>query len=169
LYLKDYYKLQQESSLFNFLRVSASTKFSLSKKWKLYSDVWLQQKTGTVELNTPLVFTRQRLALEGVFFKNLNLSTGLELRYHTPYKADNYSPVLGQFFYQDSVTISNIPDVSAFLHFRIRTFKGYIRAENLNALSFKNGFTFANSNLAAPGYPYPNLAIRVGIFWSFVN
>jgi hypothetical protein len=123
LYLSDYYHLQQESSLFSFLRVNASKVFRLNRRWNLYSDVWLQQKTGNVELNTPLVYTRQRLAFEGNFFKNLNLSTGLEVRYHTPYKADNYSPVTGQFFYQDSVTISNLPEVTAFIHFRIRSFK----------------------------------------------
>ncbi len=30
-----------------------------------------------------------RFAYEGKLFRNLNLSAGLELRYHTPYKADN--------------------------------------------------------------------------------
>jgi hypothetical protein len=123
-----------------------------------------------VQLNTPLVYTRHRLAFEGNFFKNLNLSTGLEVRYHTPYKADNYSPVLGQFFYQDSITINNVPEISAFMHFRIRTFKGYIRAENLNSLRYNGGgLNFTRNNLAAPGYPYPGLVIRFGIYWSFVN
>jgi len=31
------------------------------------------------------------------------------------------------------------------------------------------GFGFTNNSLAAPGYPYPGLQIRVGIWWSFVN
>ena len=122
-----------------------------------------------VELNTPFVFTRQRLAFEGNFFKNLNISTGLELRYHTPYKADNYSPVLGQFFYQDTTTISNLPEVSAFMHFRIRSFKGYLRAENLNTLRYDKELGFTRNNLATPEYAYPGLVIRFGIYWSFIN
>ena len=170
LYLAGYYQLEQEKALFNFLRINASKKFKLNRRWNLYSDIWVQQKTGSVQLNTPLVYTRHRLAFEGNFFKNLNLSTGLEVRYHTPYKADNYSPVLGQFFYQDSITISNVPEISAFMHFRIRTFKGYIRAENLNSLRYNGGgLNFTRNNLAAPGYPYPGLVIRFGIYWSFVN
>jgi hypothetical protein len=171
LYLKDYFQLQQESALFNFLKVSASKKFILNKRWNLYSDVWIQQKAGNAEINNPLFFTRQRLAFEGTFFKNLNLSTGLEVRYHTPYKADDYSPVLGRFFYQDSVTISNTPQVDVFMHFRIRSFKTYIRIENLNTLQFsqENGLGFTNQNFAAPNYAYPGMVIRFGLYWSFVN
>jgi len=117
-----------------------------------------------------LFYTRNRLAFEGTFFKNLNLSTGLEVRYHTPYYADGYSPVLGQFFYQDSMRISNRPDVTAFMHFRIRSFKAYIRAENLNSLSFLgNTSPYRRNNFAAPGYPYPGFMMRFGVYWSFVN
>jgi hypothetical protein len=130
----------------------------------------VQQKTGSVPLQVPLVFTRNRFAYEGTFFKNLNLFTGLEVKYHTPYKADDYSPVLGQFFYQDSVTISNLPDISAFVQFRIKGFKAFLRLENLNTMEFSSaGFGFTNNNLAAPGYPYPGLQFRIGIWWSFVN
>ncbi len=114
------------------------------------------------------IFSKKR---EGQLCRNLNLSTGLEIKYHTAYKADNYSPVLGQFFYQDSVTISSAPDISAFLHFRIRSFKAFVRVENLNTMQVTKdgGFGFTNNNLAAPGYPYPGLQFRLGIWWGFVN
>jgi hypothetical protein len=91
------------------------------------------------------------------------------MRYHTPYQADNYSPLLGQFFYQSAVTIRNLPDVNAFLYLRIRGFKAFVRAENLNTVSFSNGFAFNNYNLAAPDYPNPGFLLRFGIYWSFVN
>lgn len=170
-YFTDFSRLRQYEPLFNFLRISAQKIFKLGKHWNWYADVYLQQKTGSVPLNIPLVFTRNRIAFEGHFFRNLDISTGVEVRYHTPYKADNYSPVLGQFFYQDSVTISNLPDISAYVHFRIRSFKGFLRVENLNTMQVtqQGGFGFTNNNLAAPGYPYPGLQIRLGIWWNFVN
>jgi hypothetical protein len=170
-YFTDYSKLGQYEPLFNFLLVSAQKVFKLSRHLSWYADVYLQQKTGGAPLHTPLIFTRNRLAFEGNFFRNLNLSTGLEIRYHTAYKADNYSPLLGQFFYQDSITISSAPDISAFLHFRIRSFKAFVRVENLNTMQVTNdgGFGFTNNNLAAPGYPYPGLQLRLGIWWGFVN
>lgn len=169
MYLTGYYTLNQESSLFNFLQLSLQKIIKVGKHWYWYADLYLQQKAGDVDINVPLFFTRNRFAYEGVFFKNLNLSTGVELRYHTAYKADGYSPVLGQFFYQDSITIKNRPDIRLFLNFRIRGFKVYISAANLNSASISNGFGFRKNNIPAPEYAYPGLQIRVGIFWSFVN
>jgi hypothetical protein len=169
-YFTEYYKPQQESALFNFLQVSLEKVFRLGKKWNWYTDVYLQQKTGAVHLNVPLIFTRNRIAFEGNFYKNLFISTGFEIRYHTAYRADAYSPVLGRFFYQDSLRISNpLPDISAFLHFRIRSFKAYISAENLNTIQNNQGIRFSNNSFAAPGYPYPGLVIRLGIYWNFIN
>ena len=121
-------------------------------------------------MNLPLIFTRNRVAYEGnLGFKNLDIAFGAEVRYHTPYKADDYSPVLGQFFYQDNVRIDYIPDLAGYVHFRIKGMKFYIRAENLNTIRNLDGISFTNNNLAAPNYPYPGLQIRFGVFWSFVN
>lgn len=169
-YLQDFYKLKQESALINLIQISVQKIIPISKHWRWYADVYLQQKAGNSPINVPLLFTRNRIAFEGVFFKNLDISTGLEARYHLAYKADNYSPVLGQFFYQDSSRVSNpTPDVSAFLHFRIRSFKSFIRVENLNTINFADGFKFTNNNFSVPGYPLPGMLFRLGIWWSFVN
>jgi len=170
LYLKNYQELQQENTIFNVLRINAFKTFKIGKRWFWNAELYVQQKAGNADVNIPLVYTRNRFMYEGnLGFKNLAIAFGLEGRYHTPYKADNYSPVLGQFFYQDSVTISNLPDIHAFLHFRIRSFTAYLRAENLNTARMFGGFQFNNNNLAAPGYPTPGLNIRFGVFWSFVN
>ncbi|MBL7741131.1 MAG: hypothetical protein JNK14_18050 [Chitinophagaceae bacterium] len=170
-YIKDYYQPEQYSSLFNVLRVSAEKTFKIGKRWFWHTDIHFQQAIGNAPVNLPLVYTRNRIGYEGnLGLKNLDMATGLELRYHTSYKADGYSPVLGQFYYQENTSISNpMPDITAYLHFRIRPFKAYIRAENLNTASGSNGFGFTNNNQYVPGYPYPGLVIRVGIYWSFVN
>jgi hypothetical protein len=60
------------------------------------------------------------------------------------------------------------PDISAYLHFRIKSFTAYVRAENLNTLQFPGG-GFTNNNIPTAHYPYPGLQIRFGIFWSFVD
>lgn len=170
IYYSDFYRVGQESGLFNLLRLSAQKTFRLSRHLNWYAEAYLQQKTGNVNLNVPLVLTRNRLAFEGNFFRNLHLSTGVEMRYHTPYKADHYTPFISQFSYQDTVTIKNRPDFHAFFNFRIRSFQAYIRAENLNTLNYSNeGVSFTRHNFAAPDYPYPGLVLRFGIFWSFVN
>jgi len=169
LYLNGYRSLQQDAAIFNLLRVSGFKTFKLGRRFNIHSEVYVQQKAGGAAINVPLVYTRNRVAYEGLFFRNLNLSTGLEIRYNTPYKADNYSSVLGQFFYQDTLTIANRPEIHAFLHLRIRTFKAFFRVENLNTLNTSEGFGFTRNNFAAPHYPTPGMFVRFGIYWTFVN
>jgi hypothetical protein len=170
-YIQNYYELSQASSLFNVFQVSLEKSFKLGKKFAWHSEIYFQQVIGNAPVNLPLIFTRNRFAYEGPpKFKNLHISTGLEVTYHTPYKGDGYSPALGQFYYQDSITIKNqLPYISAYLHFRIRPMKFFIRAENLNTIQEMGNINFTNNIIETPGYPMPGLQIRLGVYWSFVN
>jgi hypothetical protein len=168
-YFSDYVHTSQSSKIINLLQLSASKKIKLTRTLNWYAEAVLQQTDGSAPVKVPLVFTRNRFAFEGVYYKNLNLSTGLEVRYYTPYKGYNYSPVMGQFMPQDSVTIKNLPDISAFVNFRIKSFTAYVRAENLNTVNFTDGFGFTNNNFAALHYPTQGLIIRFGILWNFIN
>lgn len=168
-FFKNYYQTDQYSALVNIVQFQAAKTFNLSRTLKLYSDAIVQQTDASSPVRVPLFYTRQQLAFEGLFFKNLNLSTGLDIRYYTPFKMYNYSPVMGQFFPQDSVSIKNRPDIAAFFHFRIKSFTGFVRMENLNTISFDNGFGFTKYNFSAPNYPTPGLLLRLGVQWNFIN
>jgi hypothetical protein len=169
-YVTNFYQLQQESALFNVLKLGVQKTIRIGRNWNWHADVYFQQVIGSAPVNLPLIFTRNRIAYEGNFgFRNLDIALGAEVRYHSAYKADDYSPVLSKFFYQDRITIRNTPDIAAYVHFRIKGIKLYFRAENLNTARNLDGFGFTNNNLAAPNYPYPGLVIRFGVFWSFVN
>ena len=170
-YYRDYYKVNQESSLFNLLQLCLQKTFKLNRHLYFHSETWFQQKLGNAPVNVPSIYTRNRIAYEGnLGFKNLDIAMGLEIKYRSPYKADGYSPALGQFYLQDSILIRNAtPDLAAYVHFRIRPFKAFIRAENLNTGENLQGFGFTRNNLLAPGYALPGLQIRFGIYWSFVN
>jgi hypothetical protein len=168
-YFTNFNQVTQNAALFNFLRVGGSKEFRVGRNWRWYADLFIQTKAGNAPVNLPFLFTRHRFAYEAKLFRNLNLSTGVDLRYNTPYKADNYSPILGQFFYQDVQSIAVRPDIAAYVNFRIMKFTAFTRLENLNTLSFKYGFGFKDSNLAAPLYSYPGLVFRLGVFWGFVN
>ena len=170
-YITHFHELQQESALFNVLQLSFQKTFRLGGHWNWHADVYFQQVIGNAQVNLPTIFTRNRIAYEGnLGFKNLDIAMGAEVKYHTPYYADDYSPALGQFFYQDSIKIIyRLPDIHAYMQFRIKGIKIYVRAENLNTARTLDGFGFTRNNLAAPNYPYPGLVIRLGFFWSFVN
>lgn len=169
LYFDSFFTARQAATVFNVLQISLNKQFRLSRKWNWYSEVHLQPLTGQPPVNLPLIFTRNRVAFEGTFYRNLQLSTGLEMIYHTPYERDNYSPFLGQFFVQNGMTFSNRPDIHYFMHFRIRSFQGFFRLENLNSLNIKKGFEFTQLSRLADHYRQLGLWMRFGLWWSFVN
>jgi hypothetical protein len=171
-YFSDYNQRAQESAIFNLLQVGAEKESRVGKRWVWRAWVVLQQKAGSSPVQIPLFYTRHILAYEGnLGFRNLNTAFGLEMRYHTNYKSPGYSPLMGQFVLQDTLTITrNLPELDAFVHFRIKTFTAYVRVENLNTLRISGSNSgFTNNNLVAPDYPTPGMVVRVGIFWSFIN
>lgn len=174
VYYTDYYKVNQATALFNVLQIDINKVFEIgrTKQWKWRADVYFQQVVGNTPVHVPTIFTRNRFAYEGnLGYRNLTLATGFEVKYRTNYKANGYSPVLGQFYYQDSAIVKyNLPDIAAYINFRIQSFKLFFRAENINTFrKLGSNWGFTNNNLATTGYPYPGLLLRLGVFWGFVN
>jgi hypothetical protein len=169
-YFKNFYQPEQVSSVFNVLKISFQREFRLSRRWNWRTWTVLQQRAGDAPVELPLLFTRNQIGYDGSLgFKNLQMSSGIEVRYFTPYKSQNYSPLTGQFFYQDTSTVSmRLPELAAYLNFRIRSFSTYLRVENLNSFDFGTG-SFTGNNVLTEGYPSPGMNIRLGIYWSFVN
>lgn len=167
LYFNNFFSVQQEAKLFNVIHVAFEKKFRLSKRLNLYSEFHFQQATANAPINIPTFFTKQRIAFEGNFYTNLFLSTGLEFRYFSNYKPSGYSPFNGQFFFQYSYSLNNRPDINFYFNFRIKTFKIYFRAENLNTLIPPSGFK--QYNFSTEQYPMQTVWMRLGIFWSFIN
>jgi hypothetical protein len=161
-YFSNYYQSTQAPAVFNLLQVIFSKHFKAGH-YNWYADFAFQQVHGDGRVNIPTLWTRHRLAYENKLFNNLNLMMGIEAKYNTDYYADDYSPVTGQFVYQNTQKVKyNFPDLAAFVHFRIKSLSAFIRGENLNTF-------FANNNFAAPLYPYNNFSFRLGIRWWFVN
>lgn len=169
-YFSSYNQAAQYGTLFNMLQVTAQKQFKIGGKWNWRTWVTLQQLTGDPPVNVPLIFTRNQVGYDGnLNFKNLLISFGLEFRYYTPYKADRYAPVIGQFFNQNDTTVTmKFPETAAYMHFRIRTFTAYLRFENLNSLDISSG-KFVNNNIVSPDYAYPGMQMRIGVYWSFIN
>jgi hypothetical protein len=153
----------------SYMRGQLQNKFKLSKHWNWYNEMHLQIIDAKAPVNLPLLLTRQRLAYEGVFYKNLNLSTGLELVYHSSFKVDNYMPFTGQFYFQNDYLLANRPSANAFFHMMIKRFKAYVRVENLNTLLPTKATLGNHYNFSSKNYPGTGAWIRVGIWWNFIN
>jgi len=165
------YSQERQSSVFNLLQISIKKQFTLYRHWKWRTLTYIQQTAGSSPVHVPLITSTNQIGYDGnLGFRSLNISFGTEIRYVSPYKADGYAPVTGQFFTQDSTIHQRLPDLNLYLHFRIRGFTAYVRAENLNSMAFSpRGYGYYHNNFVAPGYPYPGLVLRFGFFWAFVN
>lgn len=170
-YFDGFFSAAQSSGVFNVLQIGAEKETSLTKHFKWYFDVYVQTKAGSGPVNIPTVLMRHRIGYEANFFKNLFLATGIEARYFTPYHADNYSPFTGQFFYQNDVQVSNRPDISYYLNFRITRFRFFGQVSNLNTMNYSKstGFGFNKYNFYGPHYPGAGTWIRFGFKWMFIN
>ncbi len=153
----------------SYVKGSLSNKFQLSRHWNWYNELTVQVVDPNAPVNLPFLLTRQRVAFEGNFFKNLFLSTGLELIYHSNFQPDAYMPLTGQFYLQEQYTTKNRPMANAFVNFRIKRFKGYVRMEQLNTLLASSNQLGTRYNFTAPNYPGTGTWLRVGIWWNFIN
>lgn len=154
---------KQYDSTIKLLSLKASKEV---KFWKLALDnTILFQKVDQQDaiLNLPELVTRNTLYFTNYFFKKaLYLQTGVIFNYFTKYNANDYNPVLSEFFVQNNKEIGNFANMDFFINARIKQTRIFIKAEHFNsALSATNTF------YAAPNYPYRDFLIRFGLVWNF--
>jgi hypothetical protein len=113
-------------------------------------------------LNLPAIVTRNSIYYTNYVFKRaMYLQTGLTLNYFTKYFADNYNPVVGEFFTQTTSKVGGFANLDFFVNARIRQTRLFFIAEHFNS-------SFSGRNyLSAPNYPYRDFVVRFGIAWNF--
>ncbi|OYQ38247.1 hypothetical protein CHU92_05925 [Flavobacterium cyanobacteriorum] len=155
---------KQFAGTINYLSVKAGREF---RWWKLALDnTILYQNVGQDSniLNVPEFTTRNTLYYSDHFFKKaLFIQTGITFQYFTSYYANNYNPVLGEFFVQDKVKLGDFPLMDFFINAKIRQFRLFLKAEHFNS-----GFT-GYKFYAAPDYPYRDFTVRFGVIWDFFS
>lgn len=153
---------QQYGETINYLSVKIGKEF---KYWKLALDnTVLYQKVDQEAdvLNVPEIVTRNTLYFSDYFFKKaLYLQTGITVNYFTKYYANEYNPVIGEFFVQDQKEIGNFPMLDFFINVRIRQTRFFLKAEHFNSAMTGNTF------FSAPAYPYRDFTVRFGLVWNF--
>lgn len=115
-------------------------------------------------LNVPELVTRNTIYFTSYFFKKaLFLQTGITLNYFTNYFANDYNPVIGEFFIQNKKEIGNYPNLDFFINAKIQRTRIYLKAEHFNAAYTGNNY------YSAPNNPYRDMTIRFGLIWNFFN
>ncbi len=152
----------QYANTINYLSVKASNEFKFGK-FGLDNTI-LFQKTDQLDnvLNVPEFLTRNTLSFsQEMFHKALFFQTGVTFNYFTNYYANEYNPVIGEFFVQDKKEIGNFANFDFFFNAKIQRTRIYLIAEHFNS-SF-SGYNFYSS----PNNPYRDFMIRFGLVWNF--
>jgi Putative porin len=136
------------------------------KNWHLDAYAALQFFSGPDILHLPTFVTVNSIYYsKDVFKKALLTHVGFDIRYNTPYQADKFNPVYGQFYLQRDQNLSTYVVIDVFVDLQLKDTRFYFKIENVNSglLFFDRGY------FAAPGYPMPPLSLKFGIDWVFYN
>ncbi len=154
---------KQYDKTINYLSLKVNKEF---KFWKLgFDNTVLFQRVDQDNqvLNVPKLVTRNTLYFTDYFFKKaLHLQTGIVFNYFTKYYANDYNPVVSEFFVQNNKQIGNFANCDFFVNARIRQTRIFVKAEHFNS-----AFSATNTFYSAPNYPYRDFMIRFGLVWNF--
>lgn len=152
----------QYANTINYLSVKASNEFKFGK-FALDNTV-LFQKVDQQDfiLNVPDLVTRNTICFsQEMFRKALFLQTGVTFNYFTNYYANEYNPVIGEFFVQNNKKIGDFANFDFFINTKIQRTRIYLIAEHFNSSFSGNNF------YSSPNNPYRDFMIRFGLVWNF--
>lgn len=152
----------QYDKTINYFSVKANKEI---KFWKFALDnTILYQAVDQVDdvVNVPQLTTRNTLYFsEYVFKKAMFLQTGVTFQYFTEYYANDYNPLIGEFYVQNETKIGGFPMFDFFINARVRQTRIFLKAEHFNSAWTGNNF------YSAPNYPYQDFIVRFGLVWNF--
>lgn len=154
----------QYDGTINYLSVKASREFKFGK-FALDNTILYQKVKQTNEiLNVPDIVTRNTIYYTTYMFKKaLFLQTGITLNYFSKYFANDYNPVIGEFFVQTNKQIGNHPNLDFFVNAKVQRTRIYFKLEHFNSSLMGNDF------YASPTNPSRDFTIRFGLIWNFFN
>jgi hypothetical protein len=155
--------LQYEGTI-NYVSLKVSKEIQFGRFALDNTVLYQKADQQTAVLNVPEIVTRNTIYYTNYMFKKaLFLQTGISLNYFTTYFANDYNPVIGEFFVQNKKEIGNFPMLDFFINAKIQRTRIYLKAEHFNSAATGNNF------YSAPNTPYRDFTIRFGLVWNFFN
>ncbi len=153
---------KQYDKTINYIALKIAKEFKFGK-FALDNTI-LYQKVDQQDhiLNVPDFVTRNTFYYSDyVFKKAMYLQTGVTFNYFTSYFANDYNPLIGEFYIQNQKKIGQFPMFDFFINAKIKQTRIYLKAEHFNSAFTGNNF------YSAPNYPYRDFLIRFGLVWNF--
>ena len=152
----------QYANTINYLSVKASNEFKYGKFALDNTILYQKVDQSNAILNVPEFLTRNTLYFsQEMFRKALFLQTGVTFNYFANYYANEYNPVIAEFFVQNNKEIGNFTNFDFFINAKIQRTRIYLIAEHFNSSFSGNNF------YSSPNNPYRDFMIRFGLVWNF--
>lgn len=162
LYFNNNLQPQQDNSVQPLLQIQISKPITFYR-FTLDNRILYQQNQSNGIINVPKFMFQEQLYFKNDLFKStLHVLTGIEVRYASPYFCNGYSPLLNQFYHQESFKTQNVPQLGAFFNFSLHHFRAFFALNQIQQLLY-------NNNINAPGYPAENLKFNFGFSWVLIN
>lgn len=153
---------QQYSGTIKYFSLKLSKEFRYGKFALDNTFLYQQVEQNDAILNVPKFTTRNTLYYsEHLFKRALFLQTGVTFNYFTKFYANDYNPIVGDFYIQNTKQIGEFPMMDFFINAKVSQTRIYLKAEHFNSSFTGNDF------YSAPTYPYRDFVIRFGLVWNF--
>lgn len=125
----------------------------------------VQYATDEQQMRVPLFASKNSLYTNIYLFKRaLRAQFGVDIRYHTLFHADAYSPEAGAFFHQDDVRVGNYIWADVFIDLQIKHASIYAKVGHLNSIWEPEAHY-----MLLPHNPGINFGIYYGVVWKFFD
>ena len=153
---------QQYGGTIKYLSVKLSREFKVGKFALDNTFLYQQVEQNEPIVNVPKFTARNTFYYSDYLFKRaLFLQTGVTFNYFTKFYANDYNPIVGDFYIQNQRQIGEFPMFDFFVNARVRQTRIFLKAEHFNSVFTGNDF------YSAPSYPYRDFIVRFGVVWNF--
>lgn len=150
----------QLSNPINLLKISVGKNLEFGN-WHFDNFAVYEKTDYQKTLRIPEFYTYSSLYLNSFLFKVLRTSTGITVRYNTPYSAPSYAVGLGQFYNGADVQFSSYPFATVFLKANIKNTDLLVMYDYANQGLFSKGYYTVNR------YPQLDGMLKFGVRWNF--
>lgn len=160
-------EINQYRDILNIYSLELNQKFKIGP-FHSYTNILYQKCSTDSILSLPTYMLYQSLYYQRLFnFAStggrLLMQFGVDYRYTSKYYADNYMPLSGVFYKQNSYEMDNYHRFDVFLNFNIKRASLYLRYDYINS-AFNENYYYN-----APFYPSPQPVFKFGVLWTFYN
>ncbi|MGY6648811.1 putative porin [Wenyingzhuangia sp. IMCC45574] len=158
-------KASQYNQVIDYLKIRVNSQLQF---WKLHFNNSIQyQKViqGDEALRVPEFLTRNTIYYQDYFFKGKPLlaQIGITFKYFSNYYANDFNPVLNEFYIQNTTRIGGYPTFTAFVNGEVRRTRVYFKIEN-----FTSDYT-GRDYFVTRNQPARDFVMRLGVVWNFWN